>query len=245
MGGATDPHAAFSGTHFLSQQLGGDYGPGRTSWVQMPSIDVGRWTDVRLQYRRWLAVEDSHFDQARVLLNGKQAWVNFTQNIGDSSSIHHIDREWRFHDVPLSGKAPGHVFDVRWDLTADDGLQFGGWQIDDVCLVANVNSICGDGVKTKTEGCDEGDANADKPNTCRTYCQQPTCGDFIVDDGEECDRGFEGDGNCTPTCTDKEVPSIGGCCSASGGPAGSLMLGTLVGGLLLVGGHRRRRRARR
>lgn len=245
MGGATDPHAAFSGAHFLAQQLGGDYGADRSSWVQMPSVDVGQWSDVRLQYRRWLAVEDSHFDQARILLNGKQVWVNFTQNIGDSSSTHHIDREWRFHDVPLSGKAPGHVFDVRWDLKADEGLQLGGWQLDDVCLVANVNSICGDGVKTKTEACDEGSANADRPNTCRTYCQLPTCGDSIVDTGEECDRGLDGDGSCTPTCTKKEVPGIGGCCSTSGAPAGSIVLGTLVGALFLVGGHRRRRRARR
>ncbi len=242
MGGPTDPHAAFSGSHFLAQALGGDYKPGRTSWVQMPSIDVGRWTDVRLQYRRWLAVEDSHFDQARILLNGKEVWLNFTQNIGDSSSTHHLDREWRFQDVPLSGKVPGHVFDVRWNLTSDDGLNLGGWQLDDVCLVANVNSICGDGVKTRTEGCDEGDANADRPNTCRTYCQLPSCGDLIVDEGEECDRGLEGDGSCTPECTAKEVPSLGGCCSTSGGPAGSFALGAVVAGLFLVGGHRRRRR---
>jgi len=239
--GPTDPPAAFSGTHLLAQKLGGDYEPGRSSWVQMPPIDVGRWTDVRLQYRRWLAVEDSHFDQARILVNTKEIWKNFTQNIGDSSSTHHLDREWRFHDVPISGKVPGRVFNVRWDLTADDGLNLGGWQLDDVCLVANVNSVCGDGVKTPTEGCDEGDANADKPDTCRTYCQLPTCGDEIVDEAEECDRGLEGDGTCTPDCLSKTVPSIGGCCSTSGGPAGSLALGAIVGALLLVGRRRSRR----
>lgn len=244
MAGPTDPPAAFSGSHFLAQALGGDYKPGRNSWVQMPSVDVGRWTDVRLQYRRWLAVEDSHFDQARILLNGKEVWQNFTQNIGDSSSTHHVDREWRFHDVPLSGKAPGHVFDVRWDLTADDGLNLGGWQLDDVCIVANVNSVCGDGVKTPTEGCDEGLGNADLPNACRTYCQLPACGDGILDDHEECDRGLDGDASCTPMCTAKEIPTLGGCCSTSGGPAGSFALGAMVAGLFLVGGHRRRRRLR-
>jgi MYXO-CTERM domain-containing protein len=245
MGGATDPPTAFSGNHFLAQELGGNYKPGRTTWVQMPSIDVGRWSDVRLQYRRWLAVEDSHFDQARILLNGKEAWVNFTQNIGDSSSIHHIDREWRFQDVPLSGKVPGHVFDVRWDLTADDGLNLGGWQLDDVCIVANVNSVCGDGVKTPTEGCDAGKDNADVPDACRTYCQLPGCGDEILDEGEQCDHGLAGDASCTPMCTSKDVPDLGGCCSTSGGPAGSIALGALTFGLFLVGGHRRRRRARR
>ncbi len=242
MGGATDPKAAYSGSHFLAQQLGGDYGPARTTWVQMPSIDVGRWSDVRLQYRRWLAVEDSHFDKARVLVNGKEVWINSTQNIGDSSSTHHIDREWRFHDVPLSGKVAGHQFDVRWELSADEGLNLGGWQLDDVCVVANVNSICGDGVKTRTEGCDNGDANADKADACRSYCALPSCGDQIVDQGEECDQGADSAGACSNDCTWRDVPSLGGCCSTSGGAAGSLALGALVGGLLLAPGRRRKRR---
>ena len=241
MGGSTDPHVAYSGTHFLAQGLGTDYDGNRTSWVQMPSIDVGHWSDVRLQYRRWLAVEDSHYDQARVLVNGKEAWINATQNIGDASSLAHIDREWRFHDVPLSGKVPGHIFDVRWELVSDQGLMFGGWQLDDVCVVANVNSICGDGIKTATEGCDDGSANADAPNACRTYCQAPACGDLIVDDGEECDHGADGDGTCTASCTQIELPTLGGCCSANGGVAGSFALGALVGGLILIPRRRRQR----
>ncbi len=240
-GGATDPKAAYTGSHFLAQQLGGDYGPARTTWVQMPPIDVGHWSDVRLQYRRWLAVEDSHFDKARILLNGKEVWINYTQNIGDASSTHHIDREWRFHDVPLSGKVIGHQLDVRWELASDEGLNFGGWQLDDVCVVANVNSVCGDGIKTRTEGCDDGAANADKPDSCRTYCQLPTCGDQIVDQGEECDQGPDSAGACANDCSWREVPSLGGCCSTSGGAAGSLALGAIVVGLLLAPRRRKRR----
>lgn len=237
-GGATDPAVAFSGTHLLAQALGGDYAPGTGSWVQMPTVDVGRWTDVRLQYRRWLAVEDSYFDQARVLVNGKQAWLNFTADVGDSSATHHIDREWRFHDVGLSGYTPGRELTVRWELTADQGLQLGGWQVDDVCIVANVNSVCGDGVKSVTEGCDSGVDNADAPNACRTYCLRPACGDGIVDDGEQCDVGPGGDGACSAACQDITLPELGGCCSADGGPGGSLALAGALGALLL----RRRRR---
>ncbi|CAN5912602.1 hypothetical protein BH11MYX3_BH11MYX3_13170 [soil metagenome] len=242
MGGATDPRVAYSGSHFLAQELGGDYAPERTTWVQMPPIDVGHWSDVRLQYRRWLAVEDSHFDKARILLNGKEVWINYTQNIGDASSTHHIDREWRFHDVPLSGKVAGHQLDVRWELASDEGLNLGGWQLDDVCVVANVNSICGDGVKTRTEGCDDGPANADAPDKCRSYCALPTCGDQIVDEGEECDQGADSTGACSNACTWNDVPSLGGCCSTSGGAAGSFALGAVVGGLMLVPWRRRRKR---
>ena len=105
--------------------------------------------------------------------------------------------------------------------------------------------MCGDGVKTPTEGCDSGKDNADAPDACRTYCQLPSCGDDIVDEGEQCDRGADGDASCTPMCMDKEIPTLGGCCSTSGGPAGSFALGAITFGLLFVGGHRRRRRARR
>ncbi|MBL9020453.1 MAG: hypothetical protein JNL83_40085 [Myxococcales bacterium] len=240
MGGTSDPQVAFSGTHILAQELGGNYKGDRTSWVEMPTIDVGKWSDVRLQYRRWLGVEDGHFDKARIRLNGKEVWINATQNIGDSSSLAHLDREWRFHDVPLSGKVPGHDLTVRWELSADTGLAYGGWQLDDVCIVANISSVCGDGVKSPTEACDDGASNANTAGACRTYCQLPTCGDFIVDEGEDCDRGLEGDGTCTASCTDIEIPSLGGCCSTGGGgAAGSFALGALVGAVLL-----RRRRQR-
>jgi len=238
-GGTTDPQAAYTGTRFLAQELGGDYKPGMGSWVKMPPINVGRWTDVRLQYRRWLASEDSFFDQARVTVNDKKAWINNTANTGDTSALHHIDREWRFHDVPLSGYVPGNEFTVGWDLTADDGLHLGGWHLDDVCIVANIHSVCGDGVRTPTEGCDDGGANADAPDTCRTYCLRPACGDRIVDTGEECDHGDGGDATCSSACQELELPTLGGCCSTGGGSAGAFALSALVGGLVL---RRRRRR---
>jgi len=237
IGGSTDPQAAYSGRRFVAQELGGDYTPGMGSWVKMPPINVGRWTDVHLQYRRWLASEDSHFDQARVTVNDKRAWVNATANTGDTSSLHHIDREWRFHDVPLSGYVAGNVFTVGWDLHADEGLHLGGWQLDDVCIVANINSVCGDGVRTPTEGCDDGAANADEPDTCRTYCLRPACGDKIVDAEEECDHG-DADATCSASCQDIELPTLGGCCQTGGGSTGPVLLGFVVGGLVL----RRRRR---
>ena len=237
-GGPSDPHAAFSGTHALIQVLNGDYAPKSSSYVGMPAIDIGQWSDVHLQYRRWLTVEDSHFDQARILVGGQPAWVNFTANMGDSSSTQHIDREWRFHDVPLSGYQPGHMLEIKWDLTSDEGLQFGGWALDDVCVVANVNSVCGDGLIGPHEKCDNGPNNADAPNACRTYCLLPACGDKIVDNGEECDSGPTGDDNCTAECKLVKPPELGGCCSASRGAGGSCGLAAVVLGLVL----RRRRR---
>ncbi len=236
LGGATDPPVAFSGANILGQKLGGDYAAAQYSFVKLPPIDVGHFSDVRLQYRRWLSVEDSEFDKARVIVDGKQAWVNFSAAVGNSSATHHIDREWRFNDVAVSGYTFGHVLDIGWDLASDEGLQLGGWHVDDVCVVANIHSICGDGVKSPTEQCDDGPANADRAGACRTYCRVPTCGDGIVDELEVCDGGPGGSSTCTSSCED--VPDEGGCCSSSRSAHGSLALGTLVGAMLL----RRRRR---
>ena len=230
-GGATDPPVAFSGTKLVGQVLGGDYAPGQYSVLKLPPIDIGQYSDVRLQFRRWLAVEDSEFDKARVIVDGKQAFVNFTENVGKSSSVHHIDREWRFQDVSVTGYGYGHTLQIAFDLQTDEGLQLGGWAIDDVCVVANRNSICGDGVKSLFEECDDGDGNADAPGACRTVCQLPSCGDQITDPGEACDDGEAGSDACTPTCMTIDG-GLAGCCSSSGG-AGSLVLGAVAGLVLL------------
>jgi hypothetical protein len=235
--GATDPHAAFSGAKILGLAIDGDYSPRQRTWVKAPPIEVGQYSDVRLQYRRWLAVEDSHFDKAMITANDKKTWLNFTASKGDASSTHHVDREWRFQDVPLSGYFRGHNVTVGWEITSDEGLELGGWQLDDVCVVANPNSICGDAVKTKTEECDNGAENGNGADQCRTYCRLPICGDNIVDSNEQCDAGAEGSERCSTQCTEIEVAD-GGCCS-SGGSTGSLLLAGGVG-LLLV--RRRRRR---
>ncbi|HEY5927495.1 MAG TPA: hypothetical protein VIV11_37680 [Kofleriaceae bacterium] len=236
--GATDPRAAFSGSKIMALGLDGDYVAKQRTFVTTPVIDIGQYSDVRLHYRRWLAVEDHHFDQARITANGAKAWNNYDSDQGDSSAIHHIDREWRFQDVALSGYFRGHSVQVGWEIVSDEGLELGGWQLDDVCIVANPYAICGDGVKTYTEQCDNGVENADRPDVCRTDCRFPTCGDNILDAEEECDEGAEGTDACSDKCAIIDDGG-GGCCSSSGGNAGSLSLAGLVG--LLLARRRRRR----
>jgi MYXO-CTERM domain-containing protein len=238
--GATDPPAAFSGSKILAQTLDGDYLPRQRAWLKTPPVDVGRYSDVRLHYRRWLAVEDSHFDTAMITANGKKAWVNYTGNLGDHSAMHHVDKEWRFHDVPLSGYFRGHSVTVGWEIKSDGGLELGGWHLDDVCIVANPHSICGDGVKTRTEQCDAGLDNRNQPDTCRSDCRLPSCGDGIVDSTEECDEGPDGNFVCSAAC--KLIPPAdSGCCSAGAAASpGALGLAGVVFGLVV----RRRRRHR-
>jgi cysteine-rich repeat protein len=74
------------------------------------------------------------------------------------------------------------------------------------CLMA---SLCGNGLIDGDEECDRGGANSDtEPDTCRTTCFEPYCGDGVVDDeeAEDCDDGNlrNGDG-CNEDCFAEEA----------------------------------------
>jgi MYXO-CTERM domain-containing protein len=235
--GKFDPRAGFTGNNVLGTVLGGDYAPKATYTLTLPPIDIGKYSDVRLQYRRWLSVEDSQFDKATISANGAVVWTNASEAMGDSSSLHTIDREWRFQDVALSEKIRGSELNLSFGLTTDEGLEFGGWAIDDLCVVVNPSSICGDGTLSGAEQCDNGTANSNKPNACRVDCKTATCGDSVVDKGEECDDGEETD-ECLATCFSK---GGAGCCDAGSNPTAPLVLSLAVVGLLVS--RRRRRRA--
>ncbi|MGH7336858.1 MAG: MYXO-CTERM sorting domain-containing protein, partial [Myxococcota bacterium] len=132
--GSDDPTAAFAGTRVLGIELGADsdYENGGVYRATMPAVDVSDFETVRLQYRRWLNVDDAQFDQAKILADGAQLWINQSSF---NPPIAHRDREWRFHDVDLSPLAQDGRVQVSFELTADDQNVLGGWNLDDVCIV--------------------------------------------------------------------------------------------------------------
>jgi len=68
---------------------------------------------------------------------------------------------------------------------------------------AQLIGVCGNGIREGSELCDDGPLNSDTlPDSCRTSCKLPLCGDKVVDYAEECDDGNDilGD-SCTPLCT--------------------------------------------
>lgn len=246
LGKAGDPAAPYSGAASMGNDLGdegfdGFYQPQKGNYFESPVIDVGDYSDVRLQYRRWLTVEDSRWDDAIIYVNGRPAWRNRQT---PSGKVHHIDKQWMFHDVSLSGQILGDTAQLRFALETDGGLQFGGWNIDDVCIVAAPDAICGNGTVEGTERCDAGDANSDtESDACRTNCRTAFCGDGVRDRYEQCDDGNDDpDDGCTPACF-LPLPERG--CSVrpggagDGGAAGLALLALL--GLVGRAYHTRRR----
>jgi len=205
--GTTDPTVAFSGATVLGTVLGDDYAPDQTYRATSPSIDVRGYTGVRVQYRRWLTAEDYFYDQTSIAADGTELW----HPIEGDGGLNMTDREWRFQDLDLSAQAADGMVSVSVGLVSDPGVQFGGWTIDDFCVVATGGSgVCGNGVVDAGEACDDG--NTADGDDCSATCELP--------DGSTGDDG--------------------GCCSTSaGGAGGPALLGLATVATILR--RRRRR----
>lgn len=233
-----DPLAAFGGTFVVGQDLsppasGGDpkwdghYQADKHTALVSPVIDVTGWTGVHLQYRRWLNVEDAHFDQATILAgwDGQHdtreaavAWRNYDSMQGDQSSVHHADREWRFHDVDLTPFVRDGQVQVRWELRSDGGLEMGGWTLDDVCVV---------GVRRSADAACDPASGACPPGV-----------------GGEPDGGSDGRGD---DAADVPPEDDGGCgCTVVGGTSSGRATGGALAALVAAAGvaAARRRRSR-
>ncbi|MEQ1566590.1 MAG: hypothetical protein ABMA64_13190 [Myxococcota bacterium] len=130
-----DPSGAYSGTKIWGIDLEGDgeYEKNTVYRLESPKVKTGHYTGVFLQYRRWLAVEDATYDQATISANGEVVWQNWESTPGDQTTL---DGGWVNHAVDLGGIADQGDVRLEFGLVTDNGLQFGGWNVDDVCLLA-------------------------------------------------------------------------------------------------------------
>jgi cysteine-rich repeat protein len=162
--GSDDPPAAFAGDHVIGNNLRGNYRPSQIATATSPVFDVTDRERVRLQYRRWLNVEDGLYDSAQIVVDGATVWSNLRSSTG---STHHRDSEWRFHDVDVTPLAGDGMLQVTFRLSSDEGLELGGWTIDSLCLVAE-GAACGNGIVDLDETCDDG--NTTDGDGCSSSC---------------------------------------------------------------------------
>ena len=130
-----DPNGAFSAPNAMGTDFNvnnGDYEENNIqNWIESPAIDCTGLSGTVLKYRRWLAVEDGIYDQAEILVNNNQVWVNSA----GGGTQHHIDTSWVEHTVDISQYADDNPnVRIRFRITSDDLLAFGGWNIDDLCV---------------------------------------------------------------------------------------------------------------
>jgi len=166
-----DPLVAYSGTHVFGTDLESDgrYGNATMTSIATPVIDVSSYEQVRLQYRRWLVVEDATYDRATIAVNGATLWTNAS----DNGVLEHVDREWRFHDLDVTPQTGTGTIQITWAIASDSSRELGGWSLDDVCLVGiGKHAVCGDGILDDGELCDDG--NPDDGDGCADSCTPET-----------------------------------------------------------------------
>ncbi len=136
--GPNDPLTAYSGDNVRGNDLNGasirdgKYPANTHSYLDSPVVDCTAYNSVYLRFRRWLTFEEGIYDNARILVNGTEVWVN--QDNG-----HVLDEEWKMIDIDISSIARGNPsVQVRFEIVTDGGLEFGGWNIDDFSIVGYI-----------------------------------------------------------------------------------------------------------
>ena len=140
-GKAGDPTApASSGVNIWGNDLGpsgfnGFYSNNVSNFLRSPTFDLSQATGSTLRFQRWLNVEGSVFDRATVKVNGQQVWINPTSDLLDSS--------WQELEIDISAIADGNPsVQIEFGLVTDQGVTFGGWNIDDLEIVT-IEGVCG------------------------------------------------------------------------------------------------------
>lgn len=139
--------------------------------------------------------------EARVGADGDgRLLINATDPIQEGSSIAHWDSLTR---------RTASLEEANRDLLMEPSGVVAGTQIDITAhLLHDLGwnaKICGDGVPSSSEECDDGENNSNtRPNACRLNCVQAHCGDGVTDEGETCDAGpINGTAasGCSSSCT--------------------------------------------
>lgn len=131
--GWTDPANAYSPSTLWGTDLGtgsanGAYAANVHAYLRTPVTNCTGATNVRLRFRRWLSVQGSASDQARILVNGTQVFINPTANMNDGA--------WVQQEVSLGAIANNNPsVQVEWRIKSNGSTNQGGWNIDDVKLL--------------------------------------------------------------------------------------------------------------
>jgi hypothetical protein len=133
--GGPDPTSGHTGTKVYGYNLNGDYENNLPEkHLTSTPIDCTGKYGVRLNFWRWLGVEQPAYDHAYVRVsNNGTTFTNVWQNTAEVA-----DTSWHEMDLDISAVADNKpAVYLRWTMgTTDVGWRFCGWNVDDVKLTA-------------------------------------------------------------------------------------------------------------
>jgi hypothetical protein len=137
-----DPDMAASGASILTTGLDADYLPNNAEHLLTPATGITTEGRMRLlTYQRWLSVEDGLYDRAQVVVTDGTTTMPIWANAGTvAGTTALIDTDWTTTDHDLTGFLTPEGFTAAplsfgFSLRTDAGLEYGGWSLDDVCIV--------------------------------------------------------------------------------------------------------------
>lgn len=131
-GGPWDPTAAWSGSGIAAIVMDGDYSPNNAQYLRSPLLSLSTHGHLNLlSFRRWLTVEDGVYDHARIFADNALLYENPASSSG---SVAALDTEWSLQELDLSAVLADGQVQVTFELGSDPGLEYGGWQVDQLCI---------------------------------------------------------------------------------------------------------------
>ncbi len=133
--GSKDPNNGRTGPNVYGYNLAGDYEnnlPERH--LTSTAINCTGRYGVRLNFWRWLGVEQPLYDHAYVRVStNNTTWTTIWQNTAEVA-----DSAWQFIDLDISSVADNQpTVYLRWTMgTTDSSWRYCGWNIDDIALTA-------------------------------------------------------------------------------------------------------------
>jgi len=132
-----DPTSGHTGANVYGYNLSGDYTNSMPSYyLTTTAINCSGYENVTLKFWRWLGVESSAYDHAKVeVSNNGSTWILVWDHTGSSF----CDGAWVecIYDISSVADEQSTVY-IRWTMGPTDGsVTYPGWNIDDVCLLGD------------------------------------------------------------------------------------------------------------
>ena len=128
------PGAAYSGAHVWATNLGGNYPNNANAWLMTPEIDLTGRQHALLKFAHWYSLEGNwDFGRVEVSTDGGQTWTELARYTSPGAGGSPVG--WEQPTISLDAYA-GRVIRLRFRLTSDSSVQYAGWYIDDVLVIA-------------------------------------------------------------------------------------------------------------